>query len=224
MGEQDREVWDLTLQLEGLSIRLSSLGVPRHLCFLRPQALHLVPALRPLFRRAPSRWSLRPPQLLSASARLPPGPATGLWAPPPPLNKALLFPLSLPATCPTTGFSPPAGTLSSSSASAVPEHPLPGPCEPSFEQRQRLALSFPQVPDSCVALCRSLQATELTAPERACRAWVAGCWAGAVLRGETRRPDPSPSFSQPSRFYCILRAAGLTCVLITDRLPQGDRG
>ena len=115
------------------------------------------------------------------------------------------------------------GAPPATSASAVPEYRSLGLRDLGFEQRQLLALSFPQAPDTCVALCRALQVTELTASERASRAWVAGCWAGAVSRGEVVKPDPFPSFSQPSRFYCILRATGLTAPVVCASLTAYRR-
>ena len=227
-------MWDLTLQLEGLSLRLSRTrgsppvlsasstsqparsGSPTESLSSFSVVLQQVPASAPAFAFAPASRPSAPatgssqccgspssPQvgpIASASSACPPGLSTGL--------------------SPIVGSpsSPQAGTRSASSAPAVPEYPLPGPRDLSFEQRQRLALSFPVVPDSCVALCRALQVTELTAQERAARAWTAGVWAGAVLRGEVLRPDPSPTFNQPSRFYCVLRASGLPAPLVCASL------
>ena len=223
MGEPDREVWDLTLQLEGLSLRLSR--TRGHLLFLLPSLLipqqglpHLqVPAPVAAFAFDSASRPFPPATGSSPCSGSPSAPQVG------PSD-------SVPVArqpCPATGLSPlvgspsspPVGTQSfATSASAVPEYPLPGQRDLNFEQRQRLALSFPAVPDTCLALCRALQATELSAQERAARAWTAGLWAGAVLRGEVLRPDPSPTFNQPSRYYCVLRASGLPAPIVCASL------
>ena len=233
MGDQEREVWDLTLQLEGLSLRLSrSRGVPPGPT-LTPNTRASSPSAEPqgsfsVISRATSASAPVP----GSASSLPPAFATGLSPPvgspsAPQAGPGYSPPTAYPASCPARGSSHPVGSPSAcppgpspviASASAVPEYPLPGSRDLTFEQRQRLALSFPSVPDSCIALCRSLQVTELSAEERAARAWTAGCWAGAVLRGEVLKPDPSLSFNQPSRFYCILRASGLSAPAVCASL------
>ena len=104
-------------------------------------------------------------------------------------------------------------------AAAVPEYPLQGRRQAqTFLSRQEVALSFPPVPDFCKGICRSLGQGHPSADERAERAWLAGCWAGAVLEGLVDRPDPTPHIGLQSRFYCILRADGLTEPVVASSL------
>ena len=90
---------------------------------------------------------------------------------------------------------------SSSSAAAVPEYPLPQRSPPSaFAARQAIALDFPALPDSCLALCSSLSGSELSGVERASRAWLAGCW-----------PQPSGFCDPRLPFSCRVPCVFLRC-------------
>ena len=204
MSDEEAE-WDLSLQIEGLSLRLWGLRLGQRSSLSRSEprspsgsqssfSLVSLPS-RSTPEQAPTRVlpaERSPldlpasPNPLQASSHSSFGGAQG--SAPGPLPQVSQVPL-----------------LPSSSTSVVPEYPLPQ----GSPTLQRLALAFPTIPDSCVGLCRTLTGSDLTARERAERAWLAGCWAGAVLRAEVNRPDPSPALGLPSRFYCILRASGL---------------
>ena len=198
MSDEEGE-WDLSLQIEGLSLRLRGLRLGHRASLSRPEpgspsgslsSFTLVPA--------PSRSSPEqaPTRLLSAERS-----SLDLPASPNPLQASSHRSVRK-AEGAAPGVLPQAiqvSSLPSSSTSVVPEYPLPrgGPAL-DFSSRQRLALAFPSIPDSCVGLCRTLTGSELSARDRAERAWLAGCWAGAVLRGEVNRPDPSPALGLPS--------------------------
>ena len=92
-----------------------------------------------------------------------------------------------------------------SSPSGVPEYPLQGPVCPGSQLRQ----SFPPLPPALRETCRFLRGGQLTWQERAERAWLAGCFAGAILAGRLHYPDRSAALNLQNRYYCVLRAAGL---------------
>ena len=128
-----------------------------------------------------------------------------------------------PASVPTAGPNPAQvqGKVQSPypAAAAVPEYPLQGRRQvQTFLSRQEVALSFPSVPDFCKGICRSLGQGPPSADERAERAWLAGCWARAVLEGLVDRPDPTPHIGLQSRFYWILRADGLIEPVVASSL------
>ena len=184
---EEEDHWDLSLQIEGLSLRLRGLRLgsranssradpPSPSDSLASFALVGAPLEQPA--------TLAPTRVHSAA-----GPSTGSAASPNPLQAS--------ATGEVRQVHPGARSLqssSSSSAAAVPEYPLPQRSPPSaFGTRQAIALDFPALPDSCLALCSSLSGSELSGVERASRAWLAGCWASAVLAGKVDKPDPSPA-------------------------------
>ncbi|CAE7226712.1 unnamed protein product, partial [Symbiodinium sp. CCMP2456] len=82
---------------------------------------------------------------------------------------------------------------------------------------------LPSLPDSCLGLCRALTLSELTAHQRAERAWLAGCWARAVLTAEADRHDPTPPIGLSSRYYCILRASGRESPAVVSSLAAFRR-
>ena len=169
MSEENSDVWDLTLRIQGLSIRLSGTN-------LRGSSSQAQQGAESGASGLSSAFSIVPEPT--------PSPNT---------------PVSEPAQAAAAPVTPPR----QSSAASVPEYPSLGSSRsPGFEARQRLVLSFPAIPDTCVALCRSLTVCELGPAGRAERAWVAGCWAGAVL------------ISQQNRFYCILRASDLQAPVV----------
>ena len=209
MSDEEGE-WDLSLQIEGLSLWLRGLRLGQRASLSRPEpgspsgsqssfSLVSLPS-RSTPEQAPTR-------VLSAERS-----SLDLPASPNPLQASGHSSLSGAQGC-SSGALPQvsqAPLLPSSSTSVVPEYPLPrGGPSLDFSSPQRLALAFPSIPDSCVGLCRTLTGSDLNARERAERAWLAGCWAGAVWRAEVSRPDPSPALGLQSRFYCILRASGL---------------
>ena len=250
MGDRgsEGEIWDLTLQLEGLSLRLSRTRFPnpnpagppapvqstreespsaRSLAYFSVVSGSASEPAPPFSLSGASVSNLEPRSrgLATGSSPLRDSPSTpqegpchsgpsGTAVPKYPLQGFGLRGRSLPGSSPSPAAfasasssapapglshfvgspSCPAEGLSSSpsAAPAVPEYPLPGPRAQTFEQRQLLALSFCPVPDTCVALCKAFDVGELTAAERADRAWVAGCWAGAVLKGQAVKPDRLP--------------------------------
>ena len=107
---QEGDIFDLTVQIEGLSLRLRGNRT-------RPPAS----AVQGSSSRASS-----PASLSATSFSL----------------------VEVPA-------SPPSWTCKRTTAWSVPEYPLPGSGRSRFQRRQQIALAFPEVPASCIGLCRS---------------------------------------------------------------------
>ena len=195
-------MWDLTLRIQGLSLRLRGSSARGIGAEVQAEA-----GAHAQVEVGASAGSVQPsPEVLRSGARQVSPEVGSRPGSPSALSVAGSFSVvsePVPAAAPVTPPRQP-------SAQSVPEYPLQGSRgSPSFAARQRLALSFPRVPDTCIALCRGLSTCELGPEGRAERAWIAGCWAGATLRGEVNKPDPTAPLSQQNRFYCILRAAGL---------------
>ena len=93
---------------------------------------------------------------------------------------------------------------SGSSASRDPNPPTLRPVG-SPEPRSSIEASFPAIPSVLLDSARNLRSSVSSPSERATRAWVAGCWAGAVLQGRSPTPNCTPRLSIPSRIYVILR-------------------
>ena len=93
-----------------------------------------------------------------------------------------------------------------SSPNRVPEYPLQGPAGPTVTGQD-----LPPLPEALRDTCRGLRGGTLTWTARAERAWRAGCFARLVLQGTLRYPDASPPTGLTNRFYCVLRADGLSC-------------
>ncbi|CAE7833938.1 unnamed protein product, partial [Symbiodinium necroappetens] len=92
-----------------------------------------------------------------------------------------------------------------------------------FSKRQAIALAFPPLPDYLVDSCRQLSVGNLTPHQRANRAWLAGCWAKAVLEEQVDRPDPSEPLDVSSRYYCVLRADGVPSPVVCASLAAFRR-
>ena len=94
---------------------------------------------------------------------------------------------------------------SGSSASRDPNPPTLRPVS-SPEPRSSIEASFPAIPSVLLDSARNLRSSVSSPSERATRAWVAGCWAGAVLQGRSPNTElHSASEHSPSRIYVILR-------------------
>ena len=97
------------------------------------------------------------------------------------------------------------GPTSSASAPSAPNRhrvTISGPAP----TRGSIAASFPACPVHCLDLCDRLADTApLATAERAKRAWVAGCWAKAVLDG----PAPTPVLSLRPTCYVVLQCSRL---------------
>ena len=220
MGEEEGQ-WDLSVQIEGLSLRLRGLRLGSRV----PTASADPPSpsdslasftLVPHTDETRSAITLTRVHSAAGSSEVPvasPNPSQ----PVPPG-------FSSPASSRRPLARPQVIASASSSASAVPEYPLSQrPRVSDFQARQSLAASFPVLPDSCLALCSSLTGSELSARERAERSWLAGCWAGAVLRNQVSRPDPSPALGLSSRYYCILRVEGQPAPIVVSSLAAFRR-
>ena len=203
MSDQEPS-WDLSLEIEGLSLRLRGLRLSRS---------NQEQGTRSLSPSSLSGFSVVSP---SSSTRVqqadPPAASASL-----PLRRAQTGGLTQP-------IATPALPVASSSTSVVPEYPLQGEASSSrFARRQLLAASFAPIPDHLLGLCRQLSTGSLTPEQRARRAWLAGQWAKAVLDGQVDRPDPTETLDLSSRFYCVLRAEGLTAPVVCGSLSAFRR-
>ncbi|CAE7246280.1 unnamed protein product, partial [Symbiodinium necroappetens] len=97
------------------------------------------------------------------------------------------------------------------------------PVDGRFSRRQAITLAFPSLPDYLVDSCRQLSVGSLTPQQRANRAWLAGCWARAVLDGQVDKPDPSEPLDVSSRYDCVLRAEGLPSPVVCGSLSAFRR-
>lgn len=110
----------------------------------------------------------------------------------------------------------------SSTASATSfefAEPVPAPTDPpvlatpavsvasSTASRDSISADFPPCPRAFLAQSHRLGGSSLSAVDRIKRAWVAGCWAKAVLENQISTPNRSVQLDLRPRFYAVLRAA-----------------
>lgn len=94
---------------------------------------------------------------------------------------------------------PAASTVVSFAASTAPT----GLHQP--ETRDEVLATFGTVPTSVLDQARRLGGGFESPEFRVRRAWLAGCWARAVLQGRVPTPNRSEPISHRSRFYVVLR-------------------
>ena len=76
------------------------------------------------------------------------------------------------------------------------------------ETRATIEQSFPALPDSLRVLARRLGSEgECSGEGRVERAWLAGCWAKAVLEGRIQTPSRTPPLQLRPRFYVVLKSS-----------------
>ena len=108
------------------------------------------------------------------------------------------FPLSLVSGPPCSVFSRPAH-------SGYPALTAP-------ETRASIARGFPAVPVHWISICSErLSGSHLSGGERARRAWLAGCWAGATRDGRVASPNRTPAIDLGNKIYVVIRCTGLDC-------------
>ncbi len=73
------------------------------------------------------------------------------------------------------------------------------------ESRAEVLASFGSAPAAVLELARRLGGGFETPDFRVRRAWLAGCWARAVLSGRVQTPNRSEPISHRSRIYVVLR-------------------
>ncbi len=73
------------------------------------------------------------------------------------------------------------------------------------ENRAEILESFGTIPISVLELARRLGGGFESPDFRVRRAWLAGCWARAVLQGRIHTPSRSDPISHRSRIYVVLR-------------------
>ena len=80
------------------------------------------------------------------------------------------------------------------------------------DTRASLLESFPACPTHWTARALAvLSGSNLSGPERARRAWIAGCWARAVNEGRVSSPNRSETIRAQNRFWCVVSCVGLDC-------------
>ncbi len=73
------------------------------------------------------------------------------------------------------------------------------------ESRAEVLASFGTIPTTVLDLSRRLGGGLESPDFRVRRAWLAGCWARAVLQGRVQTPNRSEPISHRSRIYVVLR-------------------
>ena len=77
------------------------------------------------------------------------------------------------------------------------------------ETRSSIRASFTTAPGYLLDLSADLVGSRLSGHQRVERAWLAGCWAGAVKSGRIGTPDRSPAIELGNRFYVVTRCRNL---------------
>eukprot|EP00435_Cladocopium_sp_Y103_P051113 s2167_g15.t1 len=80
---------------------------------------------------------------------------------------------------------------------------------PGLETRDQIASTFRSCPAALRTLGGKLAGSSLSGVARIDRAWVAGCWAKAVLDSRVHSPCRTPPIDLRSRFYAVVRAQSL---------------
>lgn len=76
------------------------------------------------------------------------------------------------------------------------------------ETRDSILSSFPDCPRRLLDLAEtSLSSSRLSASRRARRAWLAGQWAKAVLRGRVSSPNRTETIELGNRYWVVLRCS-----------------
>ena len=71
--------------------------------------------------------------------------------------------------------------------------------------------SFPLCPAHWLARGNCLSGSRIPGNQRVRRAWIAGCWAGAVLEERISSPNRSEAIELQNRFWCVVSSQGITC-------------
>ena len=82
------------------------------------------------------------------------------------------------------------------------------------ETRDQILASFSPCPGRLLALSTRLGCSQADSEGRLRRAWTAGQWAKAVLEGRCHSPNRTPPLDQRSRFYAIVKCAGIPVPVI----------
>ena len=179
MGEGDKDITQLTLDFEGLSLRISSTR----------RVTPKVSAPNPrTSTSSPSGYSQHP------VSEEPSGSA--------PLNSSAAAACHPEAVSGEPGLGPALNPLPS------PPQPSSSSSAPAPRSaRAQLAATFPSVPARWTSTASSLRSRVLPAEERIRRAWVAGCWDKCLLEGLISSPEPLPAIALPSRAFAVARSA-----------------
>ena len=114
----------------------------------------------------------------------------------------------------TSGYSPitsVAAAAPPAQSSAPPSTPATTPFLPLPDRETRASIeeSFPEVPSNWIRAGRHLSGGGVTGEERITRAWIAGCWARAVLDNRIGSPNRSSACRLQNRFWAVVYCRGL---------------
>ena len=108
----------------------------------------------------------------------------------------------------SSGYNSAASAASAPRPASASQGSEPPRSTTSSTTRQSLLASFPPCPASWISAATSnlrSGSSQITPAERAQRAWIAGQWAGATIRGEVATPNATPSINLGNRFWVVLR-------------------
>eukprot|EP00435_Cladocopium_sp_Y103_P024548 s2882_g6.t1 len=97
--------------------------------------------------------------------------------------------------------------------SSAPSEPAPRVVS-GIETRDQILSTFRPCPSDLRQLGVKLVGASLSGASRIDRAWVAGCWARAVLDQRIHSPNRTPPLDLRSRFYAVVRANSVDCPVI----------
>ena len=93
------------------------------------------------------------------------------------------------------------------------------------ETRASIEASFPDYPVSCLRLASRLQweSSQYSREDRIRRAWKAGNWAGATIRGRVQSPNRTPTIDLGNRSYVVPRTPDIDSPQIFSTSAQFHR-
>ena len=101
----------------------------------------------------------------------------------------------------------PRTTRSAGAASSAPNFQSPSRASTtSTTTRSSILASFPPCPAQWTQAANSfLRGSKVPPCDRASRAWVAGCWAKAVIEGRVGTPNATPTIELGNRFWVVVK-------------------
>ena len=84
------------------------------------------------------------------------------------------------------------------------------------ETRADIQATFPLCPSYWISQATRLGGDRSAVEGRVQRAWLAGCWARAVLGGRVATPARSVQLEVRPRYYVVLRCEGVDCPVVFE--------
>ena len=88
------------------------------------------------------------------------------------------------------------------------------------ETRADIQATFPLCPSHWITQANRLGGYRSAVVGRVQRAWLAGCWARAVLDGRVATPARSVQLEVRPRYYVVLRCEGVDCPVVFESSPS----